>query len=227
MSFNGSTGALLSVRGDDAPAAATRGVVYGLHIARFAEPWLRALFFVSGLAGCIMVATGLLLWAVKERQKHAKQIRHGLPVSFGLRLVDGLNIGAIAGVPIAIAAFFWANRLLPLQQPDRPEAEITCFFAAWGTAAVLGLIRPTRQMWKWQLSLGAVLFMLLPLLNALTTDAHLGVTLPAGRWALAGFDLTMLALGTGLAASVWILQRHAGKAAKPAHAPKASKAVTA
>ena len=31
--------------------------------------------------------------------------------------------------------------------------------------------------------------------GALTTDRHLGVTLPAGDWTLAGFDLTMLALG--------------------------------
>ena len=35
----------------------------------------------------------------------------------------------------------------------------------------------------------------LTLVNALTTDRHLGITLPAGDWTLAGFDLTMLALG--------------------------------
>ena len=211
MTFQGSSGVLLSERADDAPAAATRGVLYGLHVARFAEPWLRALFFVSGLAGCAMVATGLLLWAVKERQKHAKQIRHGLPISFGLRLVDALNIGAIAGLPIAIATYFWANRLLPLGLAERPQQEITCFFAAWGAATVLGLIWPTRPMWRLQLMLGAALFMLLPVLNALTTQAHLGVTISAGRWAVAGFDLTVLALGLGLASAVWMLQRHGGK----------------
>ncbi|RZL03410.1 MAG: PepSY domain-containing protein [Rubrivivax sp.] len=227
MSFKGGTGELMSVSGDEAPAAATRSVVYGLHVARFAEPWLRALFFVSGLAGCAMVGTGLLLWAVKERQKHAKQLRHGIPVSFGLRLVDGLNIGAIAGLPIAIASYFWANRLLPLGLAERQEAEITCFFAAWGVAAVLGLISAKRRMWRWQLGAGAALFTLLPLLNAFTTDAHLGVTLPAGRWALAGFDLTALALGLGLAACAWVLQRHGGKAARQAPVPKAAKAVAA
>lgn len=227
MTFKGDTGALLSVRGDDAPAAATRGVIYGLHVARFAEPWLRALFFVSGLAGCAMVATGLLLWAVKERQKHAKQIRHGQPIGLGLRLVDGLNIGAIAGVPIAMASYFWANRLLPLGLPDRQEAEITCFFAAWGVAAVLGLARSTRGMWRWQLMVGAALFALLPLLNAFTTHAHLGVTLAAGRWAFAGFDLTVLALGLGLATAAWVLQRHGGKAIRKARSSKAKHPVAA
>lgn len=208
MTFEGSTGALLSVRGEDAPAAATRSVLYGFHVARFAEPWLRALFFVSGLAGCVMVATGLLLWSVKERQKHAKAIRQGKPVGFGLRLVDGLNIGAIAGLPIAIATYFWANRLLPLDVADRPALEVACFFTAWGVAAVSGLLRATRGMWMLQLLAGAALFALLPVLNALTTDAHLGVTLPAGRWALAGFDLTVVGLGTALAAAAWMLKRH-------------------
>jgi MFS family permease len=202
-------------------------VLYGFHVARFAEPWLRALFFMSGLAGCVMVATGLLLWAVKERQKHAKEIRQGKPVGFGLRLVDGLNIGAIAGLPIAIATYFWANRLLPLDVANRQEAEITCFFAAWGVATVLGLARTTRRMWMLQLLTGAALFVLLPLLNALTTDAHLGVTLPAGRWALAGFDLTVLGLGAALAAAAWMLRRHGRHKGHKASAQPASKVVVA
>ena len=36
---------------------------------------------------------------------------------------------------------------------------------------------------------------MIPLLNLLTTDKHLGLTLPAGEWVLAGFDLSMLGLG--------------------------------
>jgi len=150
-----------------------------------------------------MVATGALLWAVKERQGHAKVLAKGGRVGFGLRLVDGLNIGAIAGLPIAFAAYFWANRLLPVVLEKRAEAEITCFFAAWGVAAVLAQLRPDRRMWQWQLWAGALLFIGLPVLNVFTTSSHLGVTLLQGRgpWAVAGFDLTVLALGLFLAAA--------------------------
>ena len=31
-----------------------------------------------------------------------------------LRLVDGLNVATIAGLPIAFASFLWANRLVPV-----------------------------------------------------------------------------------------------------------------
>ncbi len=208
MVFSGATGALLSTSGDTVrPAAETRGVLYGLHIGRFSNPLLRGLFFLSGLAGCVMVATGLLLWAVKERQKYAKALKHGGRVGFGLRLVDGLNVAAIAGLPIAFAAYFWANRLLPVGLADRAQAEITGFFGAWALAAVAGLAWPARRMWQAQLWTGAALFAGVPLLNAATTDSHLGVSIAQGLWPVAGFDLVCLALGLALGASAWWVGR--------------------
>ncbi len=184
-------------------ATATRGVMYGLHLARFADWGLRALFFLSGLAGCLMVASGVVLWAVKERPKHAKSGRTG----FGLRLVDALNIGAVAGLPIAFAAYFLGNRLLPLDMAARADAEVSVFFQAWGAALLAAFVWPKRMMWAWQLYLGAALFALLPVVNALTTHVHLGVTLRSGDWVLAGFDLTMLAFGAMLAMCGWRMQR--------------------
>ena len=213
MQFNGTTGALIGSFGDVPKAAAeTRGVLYGLHIGRFADPLLRALFFVSGLAGCLMVATGLLLWAVKERQKYAKTLKQGGRIGVGLRLVDGLNLGAIAGLPVAMAAFFWVNRLLPVDVAGRNEAEIRWFFIVWGATAVLGLLRPTLRMWQAQLALGALLFALLPVLNAFTGPAPLTVSLRTGPSSVAGFDLVAIALGLGLAGATWLVERKRRKA---------------
>lgn len=224
MVFSGVTGALVGAYGDSMrPAVETRSVLYGLHIGRFGDPLLRALFFISGLAGCLMVATGLLLWAVKERQKFAKRLKQGGRVSFGLRLVDGLNLGAIAGLPLAMAAFFWANRLVPFDTADRGAAEIGWFFAVWGAAALLGLARPTLRMWQAQLAAGALLFALLPVLNAFTGPAPLTVSLRSGPSAVAGFDLVSIALGLGLAGAAWMVERKRRKALS-ASAKKAVKA---
>lgn len=201
MQFDGVNGTFLSAIGDEESAAAeTRGVLFGLHVANFANPLLRTLFFLCGLAGCAMVATGALLWGVKKRQSYAKVLAKGGRVGFGLRLVDGLNIGAIAGLPIAFASYFWANRLLPVGLDGRANTEISWFFIAWGTAAVLAHIRPDRRMWQWQLSVGGLLFALLPVLNIFTTHSHLGVTLLQGKgpWAVAGFDLFVLVFGLAL-----------------------------
>ncbi|MNV23398.1 hypothetical protein D3C71_1144100 [compost metagenome] len=197
------TGALLQETPPSGGATATRGVLYGLHLARFADWGVRALFFLSGLTGCLMVASGVVLWAVKERPKHAKSGRTG----FGLRLVDALNIGAVAGLPIAFAAYFWGNRLLPLGLAERSNAEANVFFYAWGASLLAAFIWPKRMMWAWQLYIGAAAFALIPVVNALTTHAHLGLTLFNGDWALAGFDLSMIAFGAMLALCGWRMQR--------------------
>lgn len=201
MQFDGVSGALLTTTGDQPSGALeSRGVLFGLHRANFADPLLRTLFFLCGLTGCAMVATGALLWAVKRRQGYAKMLAQGGRIGFGLRLVDGLNIGTMAGLPIAFAAYFWANRLLPLDWAGRADHEINCFFSAWAIAALLAHLRPDRRMWRWQLCLGGMLFALLPLLNILTTNTHLGVTLFQGKgpWAVAGFDLFSLVFGCAL-----------------------------
>lgn len=224
MMFNGTTGKLLSEVGEDRGAViTTRSVLYGLHLGRFSDAWLRALFFVSGLAGCVMVATGLLLWAVKERNKYTKVVAQGGRVGWASRLVDGLNVGAIAGLMIAVPAFFWANRLLPVGMPARAQAEIDLFFGVWAVTAVAGLAWPARRMWIIQLGVGAFMFAAIPALNALTTATHLGYSIPAGLWRVAGFDLVCLGLGAALAACCWHLlrkeNRPAARKPAPARAP--------
>ncbi|WP_433691932.1 PepSY-associated TM helix domain-containing protein [Herbaspirillum seropedicae] len=204
--FDGVSGAQKASVGEQpSNTGVTRAVLYGLHLGHFADPWLRWLFFLCGLSGYLMVASGALLWAVKTRQKQAKAIAQGARPGWGLRLVDALNIGAIAGLPIAFASYFWANRLLPLEMAQRPQAEINVFFIAWAVAAVLAQLRPGLAMWRAQLGAGALLFAGIVVLNIFTTHSHLGVTLLLGRgpWPVAGFDLTMLALG----ASLWLAER--------------------
>lgn len=213
MVFNGVNGEIIAGSSEVGAASPIFGSFYGLHLAHFANPALRALFFLCGLAGCAMVATGALLWAVKERNKCAKLLAKGARIGFGLRLVEALNIGAIAGLPIAFGAYFWGNRLLPVAMFDRIAAEQTCFFAAWGTAAILAQISPTRGMWRLQLGIGAALLAGIPGLNALTTTSHLGVSLlhGPGLRAVAGFDLVTLALGALLAGAAWSLRRKSAR----------------
>ena len=215
MIFDGASGALLSQAPPPSTTLAARAAIYGLHVAHFADTLLRALFFVCGLAGTAMVATGALLWGVKERQKYAKIVASGGRVGFGVRLVDALNIGAIAGLPIAFAVYFGANRLLPVELAGRSELEANAFFIAWGAAALLAQIRPTRGMWRFQLTLGALLLAGIPILNAITTDTHLGVTLfgGAGLRPVAAFDLVVLLLGALLGWAAWWLGRKANRRA--------------
>ena len=193
LTFNGATGELDSEVPPRPLPMLIASAMYGLHVGHFAGPTLRWLYFVFGIAGTAMIGTGLVMWLGKRQLKHAKS---GV-LPFELRLVEVLNIASMAGLMLAVGAFFWANRLLPVGMAGRADWEINVFFAVWGLTLVHALLRTGRQGWREQLGLGALLFIGVPLLDVLTGNArYLLNAITQGHWALPAFDLT--ALGAGL-----------------------------
>ncbi|WP_420135363.1 PepSY-associated TM helix domain-containing protein [Rhodopseudomonas sp.] len=190
LEFDGVSGKLLSVHDQVGAAAETRGVMYALHLGRFSDLETRWLYFLASLMGTAMVGTGLVMWTVKRRQKLPDPERP----YFGFRLVERLNIASIAGLSIAMTAFLWANRLLPVSMAGRSFWEIHVFFIVWGLALLHALVRPARSAWVEQLWAAAALLALVPVLNAATTQRPLWHSLASGDWVFAGVDLMCWAL---------------------------------
>lgn len=190
--LNGVTGEALGTGNKPGGARATQRVMIDLHAGRFSGAMLRWLYFLSGVTGTIMVASGLVLWTVKRRSKLPDPSRP----HFGFRLVERLNIGVIAGACAGIAVYFLANRLLPVELRHRADWEIHSLFIAWGAIFTWTIARPVKQAWVEALAACAGLYALVPVVNALTTQRGLISSLIAGDWIFAGFDLAMLAMAT-------------------------------
>jgi uncharacterized iron-regulated membrane protein len=192
ITFSAVTGEVLGVTGGNTgnPVGKVGDVLLALHEGRFAGPMLRWLYLLTGAVGCAMVATGLVLWSAKRRQRLKAQDK----ADFGLEFVERTNVGIIAGLLIAVAAYFWANRLLPVGMEGRADWEVNVMFLTWAAMLVHAALRPAHKAWVKQWALAALAYGLIPVLNAATTDIHLGATIAAGDWVLASFDLTMLAL---------------------------------
>ncbi len=216
--FDGSNGRLVHRVDAEGAAARTYGVLYGLHLGRFAGPSMRWTLFGFGLAGSAMIATGLMLWVVKRRQQSARKQAAGA-TDWGMRIVETLNVAALAGLPLAIAVFFAANRLVPVSMAGRADVELQAFFTAWALTLAIAAAVPARTGWRVLLALGALVYAALPVLNALTTHAHLGMTLPAGDWAVAGVDLGFLVTGALLALVAWKVPRAAPRQTAEARTP--------
>ena len=165
-----------------------------LHEGHFANYGLRWLYFLSGLSGAAMVATGLLLWARKRRSR----LKQKAAAPRSLIFIERSNLGIIVGLPLGVAAYFWANRLLPPGLEARAEWEMHSLFLVWALSFAHAGARELKRAWREQVGLLAALFLLLPLLNAITTEAHLGVSLRQGDWVRAGFDGFALAFGAAL-----------------------------
>jgi uncharacterized iron-regulated membrane protein len=210
MVFDGASGQLL--QGPQAPGAglATQGVMIGLHAGRFAHAVLRWLYFGSGLAGTVMVATGLILWTVKRRQKLPDPARP----HFGFRLVERLNVATIAGFTAGLAGYFLSNRLLPLQMAERSSWEINSLFITWGAVAVWVLARPLKRAWVEGLTIAAALYAAAPIVSWATTPRNVLESVWRGDWGYAGFELTVFSVAAGLGFAAWKIARHQPKAAR-------------
>ncbi|MBB4096476.1 putative iron-regulated membrane protein [Sphingomonas kyeonggiensis] len=145
ISFDGVTGKPLGTWREDRGAIQTYNVVYGLHMARFAPLATRWLYFLGGAMLTLAIATGMVLWIVKRRER--------APLSLGNHILERLNAGFLAGVPLGCAAYLLANRLLPLGIEGRAELEVST--ALWTAAAALVIGAALKPRWSWPLLTGA------------------------------------------------------------------------
>ncbi|MBN8845843.1 MAG: PepSY domain-containing protein [Sphingomonadales bacterium] len=212
--FSGVDGRQLSASPSPGPAAETAGVMLGLHMGNFAGPVLRWTYFLLGLAGTAMVGTGLVLWTVKRKRPNAAPF-------FGLRLAERLNVGAIACLPVGMAAYLLANRLLPVALPARADIEVSIMFWTWFGLAAVACLRPIRRAWTETLAIGAAAFLALPIVNALTTTRGFFTSLAKGDMLFPAFDLAMIATGALLAFASW---RTATPSARPVRERAATRA---
>ncbi|MFZ4289583.1 PepSY-associated TM helix domain-containing protein, partial [Variovorax sp. HJSM1_2] len=217
--FSAASGEVLRVR---LPGAVNGGssllvqqVMGDLHMATFGGLAVKWLYFVCGLAGTAMMATGAILFMVKRRSKHGREF--GAATAGVYRLVEGLNVAAIAGLAVACIAYLWANRLVPLGLPQRGDWEVRVFFAVWLLTLVHAFVRPPARAWVEQLWALAALCALLPLLNWLSTGDKLWAQIARNDWESAGVELTVLAFAVG---SAWAA-RQAGRKRQNKATPKA------
>ncbi|RZL83004.1 MAG: PepSY domain-containing protein [Sphingomonas sp.] len=194
LGYDGVTGRLLWQSPPTGAAAETAGVMIGLHAGRFADAGLRFIYFLCGIGGTLMVASGLVLWTVKRRER-LPDPRHP---HLGFRIVERLNIAVIAGLPLGIAGLFWANRLLDIGMKNRAEWEIHWMFIAWAIAAIVALLVRPRIAWQIVLGLAGALLVALPGYNAVLTPRGMLDAVASGDFMLAGIDTAMFVVGLAL-----------------------------
>ncbi len=200
LTYDGVSGRMLWRSPPSDGASETQGVMVGLHAGRFAGEALRWLYFLCGVGGSLMVASGLVLWTVKRREKLPDPARPHL----GFRPVERLNVAVVGGFPLACVGFLWANRLLPPGMADRADGEIGASFAIWAAAGLAALALKPRIAWTGLLGTTGLAAALLAPYDALLLRPGLFGWVARGDWAMAGVDLTLLALGVAFA---WMARR--------------------
>lgn len=190
ITYSGANGRVIAASHPGGPAVSTIGVMLGLHMAHFAAPALRWLLFLLGATGAAMVGTGLLLWTAARRRPTAAPF-------FGLRLVERLNIAAVAGMPVGMAAYLLANRAIPAGWEGRGDMEVSAMFWTWAAVALVQCLLPVARAWRAAFAMGALAFAAVPIADLATNPRGIGDAL------FVGFDLAMVAIAALLAFAAW------------------------
>lgn len=172
--------------------------IAGMHYLQFKHWTLRWLYFLAGLTGCAMIATGLFFWLNARRSKAARnEKKHVL-------WMDAITIAAVSGVMVATLGFMLANQWLPAQARilgiAREQCEVYVFYMAW-IISLLHAISQTMQQqdkaylraWWQQLTVICGLCIMAVISNWLNTGHHLYATLTRPLPSVAGVDIMLLA----------------------------------
>lgn len=191
MTFDGVTGKLLQAPSPSRASLLTQRVMAGLHFAQFGGYPMRWLYFLCGLVSCAMIASGLVLYTVKQR----RQARSAGQLRF-LRAVEAINVAVVAGLALACVALLWGNRLLPAELAGRGGWELRLFFAVWLLTLLHACLREPLQAWREQLGAAALLALALPLLDLLSAPGAADV-------ARLELDASVVVLGLLLVWAAW------------------------
>ncbi|HWJ68663.1 MAG TPA: PepSY-associated TM helix domain-containing protein [Sphingobium sp.] len=138
-------------------ATKIQSFVAAIHFVEWGGAVIRWAYFLVGLAAAAMVATGLVVFTAKRETKR------GAPP--WLRLVQAVNVASVAGLCIACAVFFWAERLTPADLPARAGVPVKFFFLSWLACLAHAALRPPHCAWREQFALAAFLCFAAPMLG--------------------------------------------------------------
>ena len=164
---------------------------------------MRWLFFFLGLAGCVLIATGFIVWFETRKKRHSQTDLTSVLV------VESLTITSVTGLIAATFAFFLSNRLLPDDaywiNGSRISTEIGVFYSFWVLTLLHAFARhKTRTLgWAEQCLLIALLGISAVCANAFSTGDHIFRSMAEGHYAVAGMDI-LLILGSVIAAGTFI-----------------------
>lgn len=190
------TGNILGNTKNNSAVATLNAGVYGLHMATFAQPLLRLAFFCSGILGCLMIASGLLLWSLKRQIQNKSNQFH-----LGHYLVDRLNIATFIGLPIAMLAYMFTNRFVQITETTT-NYEIYSFFVVWMLSLIIALFTKKQYLWQSQVAILGLVAIALPIYDLIYLLNHQLVTDFQSYWAFLRVDLFFI-LSAGFALFVY------------------------
>ena len=164
-----------------------RGLIYHLHFGDFGGRPLRIMYFVLGLAGCVVIISGILIWLV-ARDKSATPARER---KFNFWTANIFLSVCLSMLPVTALTMI---ALLFLKSPDQSDI-FHWYFYSWLALGVYFIARQNIALTNRQtLLLSTVLCFLLPVLDGVVRHNWFWNTFAKGQFDILFIDALFLNL---------------------------------
>ena len=164
LRIEGKSGEVLSDTHEHRSVISLFSVLYGLHVAHFADTFTRWLYFLSGLLLAVVIASGLCLWVSHPKRQGGMYT-----------IIARLNPVIITGGPVALSSYFIINRLLPVSWASRAEYEVQSMFILWAVLVFICACLPARLSWRLLCGLMSIILLTIAILS-MTVPGAIGTS---------------------------------------------------
>ena len=168
--------------------------MYPLHFGTFGGIAIKFLWFILGLSTALLSVTGAMIWV--ERRTF------GAVGKLSMKTYDSISrftAGACCGLVLAVGSLFYAQLLVRVPGYEMEFYLASTFFVVWIAGILWGAFaKNSYRIIKDQITASGIVYLGVPLLNALVTGDHLFNVFEKGHYVTAGVDLTLLFAGVGL-----------------------------
>ena len=155
---------------------------------------------------CALIVTGNLLW-VRQREKTLS--------SAAVNFVGRFTLASTAGVALACAAAFLAERLLPMDLTDRGGMLVNCFVSTLLAATgYVWLVKNRSLALVRLLQCFAALCVLIPLIDVVFYNDALSAAAGSGHLSMIGVDVVILSFALLVGYASWHIDNKAGQSTK-------------
>ena len=115
--------------------------------------------------------------------------------------------GIDTGLFIAVAGYFVANRVVPLDVPERASLEVKVFLWVWLGSLIAVCLRPVHTAWVEQLSLAALAFLSVPFIDLFQDAGRMTRAFEQGNWSYVSIAVIFVMLAIAFASlAIWLRQ---------------------
>jgi len=181
-------------------------ILIKLHYVTYGGIFLKIIYFILAMTTCFIISSGVMIWytarnkpmyTLKQRRFHHR--------------VTKVYLALTQGLFPAIAIIFLANKIVPMDLPNRVVYVNGAFFLGWLTLILIGLRwNNLSKLNQNYLTIGGALGLLIPIANGIVTGDWIWKTLMAGDFHVFSVDFSwIMAGGFALYLGRYVLPRRA------------------